>query len=62
MFRVVLAKRDYLFDALAKSVGPKRSTELFAGFAAAVKDYRRYAVRLRPDLSSLSASTHQEKK
>ena len=55
-------KRDFLFEALEKSVGTKKSTELFARFTAVVKDYRRYAVRLRPDLSNLPASTNQEKK
>jgi hypothetical protein len=55
-------KRDVLFEALEKSVGTKKSTELFAQFTAVVKNYRRYAVRLRPDLSNLPTSATQEKK
>ena len=55
-------KSNFLFEALEKSVGTKRSAELFAQFTAVVKNYRRYAVRLRPDLSHLPPSTPQEKK
>jgi hypothetical protein len=53
-------KRDFLFEALEKSVGTKKSKELLAQFAATVKNCRRYAVRLRPDLSNLQTSTAQE--
>jgi len=52
----------FLLEALAKSVGTKKSSELFAQFTAAVKNYRRYAVRLRPDLSNLPTSTARETK
>lgn len=55
-------KRDFLFEALEKSVGTKKSNELLAQFAATVKNCRRYAVRLRPDLSNLPTSATQEKK
>lgn len=55
-------KRDFLFEALEKSVGTKKSTELFAKFTAVVKNYRRDAVRLRPDLSNLPTSTTHEKR
>ena len=55
-------KRDFLFEALEKSVGTKKSKELLAQFAATVKNCRRYAVRLRPDLSNLPTSATQEKK
>ena len=55
-------KRDFLFEALEKSVGTKKSTELFAQFTAVVKHYRRYAVRLRPDLSNVPTSTAKENK
>lgn len=54
-------KGDFLFEALKKSMGTKKSAELFAQFAAIVKDYRRYAVRLRLDLSNLPTSTTQDK-
>ena len=53
-------KRDFLFAALEKSVGTKKSNELLTQFAATVKNCRRYAVRLRPDLSNLATSTTQE--
>jgi hypothetical protein len=52
--------RDFLFEALEKSVGPEKSKELFAQFTTTLKSYRRYAVRLRPDLSNLPTSTAQE--
>jgi hypothetical protein len=55
-------KRDFLREALEKSVGTKRASELFAQFTASVKNCRRYAVRLRPDLSNLPSSTAHEKK
>ena len=55
-------KRDFLFEALKKSVGAKRSNELFAKFTAVVKNCRRYAVRVRTDLSNLPTSITQEKK
>jgi len=55
-------RSDFLLEALAKDVGTKKSNELFAQFAATVKNCRRYAVRLRPDLSSLPTSATQEKK
>jgi hypothetical protein len=50
----------FLLKALEKSVGTKKSSELFAQFTAAVKNCRRYAVRLRPDLSNLPTSTAHE--
>jgi len=52
----------FLLEALEKYMGTKKSSELFAQFAATVKNCRRYAVRLRPDLSNLPTSTPQEKK
>lgn len=52
----------FLLEALEKSVGTKKSSELFAQFAATVKNCRRYAVRLRPDLSNLPTSTTHETK
>jgi len=53
-------KRDFLFEALEKSLGTKKSNDLLAQFAATVKNCRRYAVRLRPDLSNLPTPTTQE--
>ena len=46
----------FLLKVLEKSVGTKKSNELLAQFAATVKNCRRYAVRLRPDLSNLPTS------
>jgi hypothetical protein len=68
-FMLILPRRNwaafdtqsgFLREALEKSVGTKKSSELFAQFTAAVKNCRRYAVRLRPDLSNLPTSTAQE--
>jgi len=47
----------FLLEALEKSVGAEKSSELFAQFTATVKNCRRYAVRPRPDLSILPTST-----
>ncbi len=55
-------KRDFLFQALEKSLGTKKSNELLAQFSATVKKCRRYAVRLRPDLSNLPSPATPEKK
>ena len=55
-------KRDLLFEALEKSMGTEKSDELFARFTAVVKSCRRYAVRLRPDLSNVPTSTAKENK
>ncbi len=49
-------KRDFLFEALEKSVGATKSKELLAQFTATVKNCRRYVIGLRPDLSNLPAS------
>ena len=46
----------FLLEVLEKSVGTKKASELFAQFTATVKNCRRYAVRLRPDLSPLPTS------
>ena len=46
----------FLLKVLEKSVGTKKASELFAQFTATVKTCRRYAVRLRPDLSNLPTS------
>jgi len=46
----------FLLEVLKKSVGTKKASELFAQFNATVKTCRRYAVRLRPDLSNLPTS------
>lgn len=46
----------FLLEVLEKLVGTKKANELFAQFTASVKNCRRYAVRLRPDLSNLSTS------
>ena len=46
----------FLLEVLEKSVGTKKASELFAQFTATVKNCRRYAVRLRPDLSNLPTS------
>lgn len=43
----------FLLKVLEKSVGKKKASELFTQFNATVKHCRRYAVRLRPDLSNL---------
>jgi hypothetical protein len=51
---------DFLLEALEKSLGMKKSSELFAKFTAAVKNSRRYAVHLRPDLSYFPTSTTKE--
>jgi hypothetical protein len=68
-FMLILPRRNwaafdtqsgFLREALEKSVGTKKSSEFFAQFTAAVKNCRRYAVRLRPDLSNLPTSTAQE--
>jgi|GEM_PF-4689217 len=46
----------FLLEVLEKSVGTKKAGELFVQFTASVKNCRRYAVRLRPDLSNLPTS------
>jgi hypothetical protein len=46
----------FLLEVLKKSVGTKKASELFAQFTVTVKTCRRYAVRLRPDLSNLPTS------
>lgn len=52
-------KRDFLYEALEKSVGTKKSKELLAQFAATVKNCQRHVIRLRPDLSNLPASSNK---
>jgi hypothetical protein len=52
-------QRGFLLKALEKSVGKQKADQLFAQFTAAVESSRRYAVRLRPDLSNLPSSTTQ---
>jgi hypothetical protein len=53
-------ERGLLLGALEKSVGTKKSSEIFTQFTTTVKSSRRYAVRLRPDLSSLPTSATQK--
>jgi hypothetical protein len=47
-------KREFLSEAMEKSLGKSKSEKLLAQFSAAVKSYERSAVRLRADLSKLS--------
>jgi len=49
--------RGFLGQALEKSLGKRKTRRLYAQFNAAVKCYRREAIRLRPDLSCLAASS-----
>ena len=46
----------FLLKVLEKSVGKKEASEVLAQFNTTVKHCRRYAVRLRPDLSNLPTS------
>jgi hypothetical protein len=49
----------FLLEALEKSVGVKKSGELFAQFTSTVTKSQRYIVRLRPDLSHLPSLSIQ---
>jgi hypothetical protein len=49
-------QQGLLLDALEKSSGKDRAKEMLAQFNASIKSYRRYAVKLRPDLSKLGSS------
>lgn len=49
-------KREFLSEALEKSLGKRKMESLIAQFSTSVRSYHRWAVRLRPDLSKLPAS------
>lgn len=46
-------QREFLAEALEKSLGKRKCEKLITQFGAAVKSYHRSAVRLRPELSKL---------
>jgi hypothetical protein len=48
--------RGFLIEALAKSLGKRKSRKLIEQFNACVKSYRRSTVRLRPELSKLPSA------
>jgi hypothetical protein len=49
-------QREFLSEAMEKSLGKSKSEKLIAQFSTAVKSYHRSAVRLRADLSKLPAA------
>lgn len=51
------ARTDVLRDALEQALGRRKADKVFGQFTAAVKRHVRSAVRLRPDLSLLPASS-----